>query len=37
MGRYYTGDIVGKFWFAIQSSDDASHFGASPEQFYRKI
>jgi hypothetical protein len=34
MGRYYTGDIVGKFWFAIQSSDDASHFGASPEQFY---
>jgi hypothetical protein len=22
MGRYYYGDIVGKFWFAIQSSDD---------------
>jgi hypothetical protein len=27
MGRYYTGDITGKFWFAIQNSDDADHFG----------
>jgi hypothetical protein len=27
MGRYYRGQICGKFWFAIQSSDDASNFG----------
>ena len=28
MGRYYDGDIEGKFWFAIQSSDDGEHFGS---------
>lgn len=28
MGRYYNGDIEGKFWFGIQSSDDAEFFGA---------
>lgn len=27
MGRYYSGDIEGKFWFAVQSSDDAEFFG----------
>lgn len=27
MGRYYTGDIEGKFWFGVQSSDDANFFG----------
>ena len=27
MGRYYNGDIEGKFWFGVQSSDDATHFG----------
>ena len=27
MGRYYSGDIEGKFWFAVQSSDAASRFG----------
>tara|TARA_R110000737_G_scaffold229887_2_gene243449 strand:+ start:839 stop:1213 length:375 start_codon:yes stop_codon:yes gene_type:complete len=27
MGRYYNGDIEGKFWFAVQSSDDGDHFG----------
>ena len=27
MGRYYSGDIEGKFWFACQSSDDADNFG----------
>lgn len=27
MGRYYVGDIQGKFWFALQSSDAASRFG----------
>ena len=28
MGRYYHGDIEGKFWFAIQSSDAPARFGA---------
>lgn len=28
MGRYYHGDIEGKFWFGIQSSTDAEFFGA---------
>ena len=27
MGRYYHGDIEGKFWFAVQSSTDADFFG----------
>lgn len=27
MGRYYWGDIEGKFGFAVQSSNDADHFG----------
>lgn len=31
MGRYYSGDIEGKFWFGVQSSDDPSFFGG--EQF----
>jgi hypothetical protein len=34
MGRYYNGDIEGKFWFAVQSSDDASFFGGSDEEVY---
>ena len=28
MGRYYDGDIQGKFWFGVQASDDAEFFGA---------
>ena len=28
MGRYYNGDIEGKFWFGVQSSDDGEFFGA---------
>lgn len=28
MGRYYNGDIEGKFWFAVQSSTDADFFGS---------
>jgi hypothetical protein len=28
MGRYYTGDIEGKFWFGVQSSDSADRFGS---------
>ena len=31
MGRYYNGDIEGKFWVAIQSSDDADFFGQAGE------
>jgi hypothetical protein len=27
MGRYYNGDIEGKFWFAVQSSTAADRFG----------
>mgnify|MGYP003126828350 CR=1 FL=1 len=27
MGRYYSGDIDGKFWLAVQPSDDADYFG----------
>lgn len=27
MGRYYHGDIEGKFWFGVQSSNDADFFG----------
>ena len=29
MGRYYNGDINGKFYFGVQSSNDASFFGGS--------
>ncbi len=32
MGRYYTGDIEGKFWFAVQSSDAASRFGGEANE-----
>jgi hypothetical protein len=32
MGRYYSGDIEGKFWFALQSSDCADRFGVSGTQ-----
>lgn len=34
MGRYYTGDIDGKFMFAIQSSDAHERFGAVEEESY---
>lgn len=32
MGRYYSGDIEGKFWFAVQSSDAADRFGVVGSQ-----
>lgn len=32
MGRYYSGDIEGKFWFALQSSDAADRFGVTGEE-----
>ena len=32
MGRYYTGDIEGKFWFGVQSSTDASFFGGDESE-----
>tara|TARA_R100001244_G_C5135426_1_gene126756 strand:+ start:460 stop:843 length:384 start_codon:yes stop_codon:yes gene_type:complete len=32
MGRYYTGDIEGKFWFGVQCSTDANFFGGEEYQ-----
>jgi hypothetical protein len=32
MGRYYSGDIEGRFWFAVQSSNAADRFGVEGEQ-----
>ena len=32
MGRYYEGDIEGKFWFGCQSSYDGELFGATPQE-----
>ena len=29
MGRWYTGDIDGKFWFGLQSSTAADRFGVT--------
>lgn len=34
MGRYYSGDIDGKFWFAVQSSDAADRFGSTGTSHY---
>jgi len=34
MGRYYSGDIEGKFMFAVQSSDDANFFGVEGHSNY---
>jgi hypothetical protein len=32
MGRYYSGDIEGKFMFAVQSSTAADRFGSTHEE-----
>jgi hypothetical protein len=29
MGRYYSGDIEGKFWFGVQPSNCANRFGST--------
>jgi hypothetical protein len=34
MGRYYNGDIDGKFWFGVQGSDDADFFGVKGSPSY---
>ena len=34
MGRYYSGDIEGKFWFGIQASNDADFFGSEGHYGY---
>ena len=34
MGRYYNGDIEGKFWVAVQSSGDADFFGVEGHSNY---
>ena len=31
MGRYYYGNITGKFWFGVQDSCDATNFGVEPK------
>ena len=36
MGRYYSGDIEGKFWFGVQSSNDAIHFGGTFTYIYEE-
>jgi hypothetical protein len=32
MGRYYNGDIEGKFWFGLQPSDAPSRFGGIEQE-----
>ena len=32
MGRYYVGDIEGKFWFGLQPSNAASRFGGEERE-----
>jgi hypothetical protein len=32
MGRYYSGDISGKFWPGIQSSNAPERFGCDPQE-----
>ncbi len=32
MGRFYDGSISGKFWFGVQSSNDAEFFGVEGTQ-----
>lgn len=32
MGRYYSGDIEGKFWFAVQSSTVGERFGCVEQE-----
>ena len=32
MGRYYSGDIEGKFWFAVQQSNCADRFGVEGQE-----
>lgn len=32
MGRYYSGNINGKFWFGTQNSDAAEQFGAKASE-----
>jgi hypothetical protein len=34
MGRYYNGDIDGKFWFAVQPSNAGERFGAKEINSY---
>lgn len=36
MGRFYSGDIQGKFWFGVQDSDDADFFGVEHVKVYNR-
>ena len=33
MGRYYSGDISGKFWFGVQCSADGENFGGKIDRY----
>lgn len=37
MGRYYWGNITGKFWFGIQSSYDPANLGCYQNDFYEYV
>jgi hypothetical protein len=37
MGRYYSGSISGKFWVAVQDSDDATKFGGKLIKDYQYL
>ena len=37
MGRFYYGDIEGKFFFGCQSSDDANNYGVEYEEEYEDV
>ena len=38
MGRFYSGDIEGKFWFGVQSSGDVENLVTiTPHTFYSWI
>lgn len=37
MGRYYSGNIAGKFWFGVQDSTDARNIGGKVEKLYQYV
>jgi len=37
MGRYYYGNIAGKFWFGVQDSTDARNIGGKVDKLYQYV
>lgn len=37
MGRYYSGNIAGKFWFGVQDSTDARNIGGKVDMLYQYV